>query len=101
MFIPSSSKREAHSFARLSGIPNSIDEKIDIPVTTIFPGENIDGHFGADIKMFREFVNCIINDTEPPVDVNLGIRMSLPGIIAHESAQNGGIPLKVPEYEEL
>lgn len=90
---------EAHSFARLSEIPGSINEKIEIPVTLKFPGEAAGGHGGADKKMMLAFIDCIINDTEPPVDVDMGIRMSLPGIYAHESAVNGGTAIEIPDIE--
>ena len=53
------------------------------------------GHGGVDAKMMREFIKCIIDDTEPPIDVDMGIRISLPGIIAAESAKRGGEVLTV------
>ena len=46
-----------------------------------------------------DFVKCIIEDTKPTIDVDLGIRMSLPGIYAHESAVNGGMAIEIPEVE--
>lgn len=87
----------AHSLARFEEIPGSFEEKIDIPVTTKFPGEADSGHGGADGKMMRAFVDCIINDKKPPIDVDMGIRISLPGILAHESAANGGMAIEIPE----
>ncbi len=89
---------EAHTFARLSEVPGSIDEKIDIPVTLKFPGEKEGGHNGTDSKMINEFSNCIINDTKPPFDVDFAIDISLPGILAHESAQKGNICIKVLNF---
>ena len=88
---------KAHSFARLSDIPGTINEQLEIPVALKFPGEEDSGHGGADSKMMRDFIRCIIEDTKPPIDVDLGIRMSLPGIIAHESALQGGALLEIPE----
>lgn len=88
---------EAHSFARFSDIPGSMDEKVEIPVTLSFPGEQNGGHGGADRKMMMDFIKCIIEDTNPPIDVDMGIRMSLPGIFANESCQKGGIPVEIPE----
>ena len=85
----------AHSFAHLSDIPNSYANKIEIPVKL----GNGEGHGGADPKMMRAFIKCIIDDTKPPVDVDLGIRMSIPGIIAHESAVQGGVPLEIPQID--
>jgi predicted dehydrogenase len=87
----------AHTFARFMDVPGSLDEKIDIPVTLRFPGENDGQHGGADLKMMRAFIKCIIEDTEPPIDVDLGIRMTVPGIIAAESAERGGELLEIPE----
>lgn len=87
----------AHSFARFMDIPGSLDEKVDIPVTLRFPGENEGLHGGADLKMMRAFIKCILEDTEPPIDVDLGIRMTVPGIIAAESAARGGELMEIPE----
>ncbi len=87
---------DAHSFARLSDVPGSMDGKIDIPVTLKFPGESAStGHGGADKKMMMAFINCILEDTAPPIDVDMGIRMSLAGIYAHESAVNGSVPVEI------
>ena len=88
---------DAHSFARFMDIPGSIDEKIEIPVTLNFPNEASGGHGGADLKMMRAFIKCIIDDTLPPIDVDLGIRMTLPGIIAAESAKKDGQLIKIPQ----
>lgn len=88
---------EAHSFARFSDIPGTISQKVDIPVTLRFPGENAGTHGGADRKMMRDFIKCIINDEEPPIDVDMGINITLPGIIAAESAARGGELMEIPE----
>ena len=78
-------------------VPGSRDEKIDIPVTLSVPNEASGGHGGADLKMMQAFIKCIIEDTKPPVDIDLGIRMTIPGIIAAESAKNGGQLMEIPE----
>ena len=46
-----------------------------------------------------DFIRCILEDTVPPIDVDLGIRMTLPGIFAHESAVNHGAPMEIPDIE--
>lgn len=88
---------DAHSFARFADIPGTLDDKVDIPVTLKFPNEDEGGHGGADKKMLLDFARCIIEDTPSPIDVDMGIRMTLPGIIAHESALQGGVPLEIPQ----
>lgn len=86
----------SHSFAKLSDIPNSIKTPIEIPVGLSNTGAT-DGHGGADTLMLRDFIRCIVEDTKPPIDVDMGIRISLPGIIANESAKQGGVLLPIPE----
>lgn len=92
---------KAHCFARLHDIPGTMDEKIEIPVSTQFAGETGGGHGGADGKMMRAFIDCVINDTKPPIDINLAINMSLPGILADESGQKNGVPIEIPDASEL
>ena len=88
---------EAHSFAKLSEIPGTMDQKMDIPVTLAFSGEQNGSHGGADRKMMKAFIKCIIEDTKPPIDVDMGIRMTIPGILAHESAINNGAVVDIPD----
>lgn len=88
---------DAHSFARFSDIPGAYHEKVEIPVTLQFPGEYAGGHGGADRKMMLDFIQCIIDDTEPPINVDMGIQMTLPGLYAHQSAVQGGMPMEIPE----
>ena len=89
---------EAHSFAKLYEIPGSVERAIEIPVTYSHSNET-EGHGGADAIMMRDFIKCIIEDTDPPIDVDMGIKISLPGIIASESAKLGGQLLEIPEIK--
>ena len=90
---------EAHSFAIFSDTPGTREKKLEIPVTMVFPGEEIvrNGHGRADIEMMAAFVDCIINDKPSPIDVDMGIRMALPGIYAHMSTLQGGMPVEIPD----
>ena len=86
----------AHSYAKLSEIPGTFEKAFEIPVTYSYNNET-DGHGGADAIMMRDFIKCIVEDTEPPINVDMGIKISLPGIIANESAKRGGELLEIPE----
>ncbi|MBQ9774158.1 MAG: Gfo/Idh/MocA family oxidoreductase [Clostridia bacterium] len=90
---------DAHSFARFSDVSGSIHEKVEIPVALQLPGESSRGHGGADGKMMKAFIKCILEDTTPPLDVDFAIRISLPGIIASESALEGGTLKEIPVIE--
>ena len=90
----------AHTFASFSDIPGSFAKKVELPwLMSSNAAENAAGHGGADPKMLRAFIQCIIDDTEPPIDVDAGIAMSIPGIIACESAKQGGALMEIPVIE--
>ena len=76
----------------------SANSKIDIPVTTAYEGEDNSGHGGADGKMVKDFISCIAENRKPDLDVDFAIQMSIPGIIAHESAVQGGVPMEIPQF---
>ena len=89
----------AHSLATLHSVPDSFYKKIDIPVTTVYEGEDASaGHGGADKKMLADFISCVAEGRKPILDVDFGINMSLPGILAHESAVKGGMPIEIPQF---
>jgi len=47
--------------------------------------------------MMEAFVDCIINDTKPPLDIEFGINISLPGVYADLSANESGKMYKMPD----
>jgi hypothetical protein len=56
------------------------------------------GHGGSHGRLTDEFIRAIIEDREPVVDIIAALNMTVPGIIAHESAMKGGEWLKIPQY---
>ena len=88
------------SYADLRSVPNN-EEELYLPIFTGYPDVEGYGHGGSDTKMMGEFVDCIVNDKKPTFDVEFGIHISLPGVLARESGEKGGIPLKMPTFEEL
>ena len=88
----------AHSFATLHSVPDSYGKPIEIPVSTVYDGEDTSGgHGGADKKMFADFISCVTEGRTPTLDVDFAINMSLPGVLAHESAIRGGTPMEIPQ----
>lgn len=55
------------------------------------------GHGSAEYLMATAFVRSILEDTRPPVDIVQALNMTVPGIIAHLSAERGGESLPVPD----
>ena len=76
---------------------DTVEEKIEIPVALTLGNKVQQGHGGADKKMMMAFVNSILNDTPVPIDADMGIAMTIPGIIAHQSAQQNGAVLEIPQ----
>lgn len=92
---------QKHTFARLEEFDGTVSGKLEIPVTMAFAGQSAgsEGHGGADTAMMRAFIKCIIDGTEPPINVDLAIRMAIPGLLAHKSAEMGGAPIEIPDID--
>lgn len=56
------------------------------------------GHGGSHGHLTHEFISAILEDRQPLVDVQEALAMTVPGIVAHQSALKGGERLKVPEF---
>jgi predicted dehydrogenase len=49
------------------------------------------GHGGSSVLLCLEFIEAVIEDREPAVDIYESIAMTAPGIVAHQSALQGGV----------
>lgn len=56
------------------------------------------GHGGSHGRLMQEFIFSIIEDRKPLVDIASALNMTIPGIIAHQSAMKNGDWLKIPQY---
>lgn len=65
---------------------------------SIPPGVPAGGHGGSHGRLMNEFIASIIQDRKPLVDIVTALNMTIPGIVAHESAMRGGEWLKIPQY---
>lgn len=63
------------------------------------PGVPPGGHGGSHGRLMDEFIRSIIEDRKPLVDIIAALNMTVPGIIAHQSALKGGEWLKIPQYK--
>ena len=63
------------------------------------PGVPAGGHGGSHGYLMNEFVTAILQDRKPLVDVTMALNLTVPGIIAHQSALKGGELLKIPQYK--
>jgi predicted dehydrogenase len=56
------------------------------------------GHEGSHQFLVDDFVVAVNNGTLPPVNAWVAARFTMPGIIAHQSALQGGVRLPVPDF---
>lgn len=54
------------------------------------------GHWGADTWPVREFLDSVVNDGPPPIDVYAALDMTLPGLVSESSFYQGGAWMAVP-----
>ncbi len=56
------------------------------------------GHEGSHTFLTHEFIDALTHDRRPSVDVHEALAYTAPGIVAHQSALQGGALLKIPSY---
>ena len=57
------------------------------------------GHGGSHGFLAHELVTAILEDREPMVNVYEALAMTVPGIVAHQSALKDGETLKIPQFD--
>ena len=57
------------------------------------------GHGNSHTFLTHEFIAAIVEDREPAIDIYESLAMTVPGIIAHQSALKGGEQLPVPGFD--
>ena len=62
------------------------------------PGVAAGGHGGSHGYLTSEFVEAILLNREPLVDVAQSLNMTVSGIVAHQSALKDGELMKIPQY---
>lgn len=72
----------------------------DITRPLLPPGVSEGGHGGSHGHLSNEFITAILEDREPSVNVYEALAMTVPGIIAHQSALKDGETLKIPQFDQ-
>ena len=78
------------------GVANDLPDLSRPPLP---PGVPAGGHGGSHGPLANEFVTAILQDRQPLVSVYEALAMTVPGIVAHQSALKDGETLKVPQYD--
>lgn len=70
----------------------------DISRPALPTGMAAGGHGGSHGPLANEFITSILEDRQPAVNVYEALAMTVPGIIAHQSALKDGEALKIPQF---
>jgi predicted dehydrogenase len=70
----------------------------DISRPALPPGMPAGGHGGSHGPLANEFITSILEDRQPLVNIHEALAMTVPGIIAHQSALKDGERLKIPQF---
>lgn len=62
------------------------------------PGVAPGGHGGAHGYLMNEFVCAVLQERKPLVDIAMALNLTVPGIVAHQSALKDGELLKIPQF---
>ena len=62
------------------------------------PDVSAGGHGGSHGYLMSDFVDAILRDRKPVVDVAQALNMTVAGIVAHQSALRDGELMKIPQY---
>ncbi len=58
------------------------------------------GHGGSHTFLCHEFIDALVNERAPAIDIYEALAYTVPGIIAHESSLRDGERMKIPQYDE-
>ena len=64
------------------------------------PGLEPGGHGGSAGPLVNEFLMALLENREPAVDIYESLAMTVPGIVAHQSALKNGEMLEIPSFDK-
>ena len=76
-----------------------IVSKLNVKKPQLPPGVAPGGHGGSHGYLGDDFVEAILLNRRPRVDIVMALNMTIPGIIAHQSALKDGELLKIPQFK--
>ncbi|MDD8015622.1 MAG: Gfo/Idh/MocA family oxidoreductase [Acidobacteriota bacterium] len=63
------------------------------------PLRHASGHDGSHTFLTHEFIDALVHERKPAIDIREALAFTVPGIVAHASALGGGRPLKIPSFD--
>jgi len=63
------------------------------------PLRHASGHGGSLTFLTHEFIDALAHGRRPAIDIHESLAMTVPGIVAHQSALKGGAQLEIPSFD--
>ncbi len=63
------------------------------------PMRHASGHGGSAVFISAEFINALLEEREPEIDIYESLAMTVPGIVGHQSALKNGEQMTVPSFD--
>ena len=82
-------------YGKYEGLEQNLPELKRPPLP---PGVAPGGHGGSHGYLMDEFVSAVLQNRKPLVDVAMALNLTVPGIVAHQSALKEGELLKIPQF---
>lgn len=92
--IPVAEGERGRVYGQKSGTGEINVERPPLP-----PNVDAGGHGGSHGYLMSEFVDAILRERKPLVDVAKALNMTVAGIVAHQSALKDGELLKIPQFK--
>ncbi|MHB8994603.1 MAG: Gfo/Idh/MocA family protein [Armatimonadota bacterium] len=84
-------------------VEGEMETSQDIEVNTVDPNlpeeARAGGHGTAEYALVQDFLAALESGKKPPLDEIRGMDLTLPGLVAHQSAQEGGRWMDVPSFQ--
>jgi predicted dehydrogenase len=88
-------RTEDHPASETVQVPDYFTDSPMLPE----PMRHTSGHGGSAVFLSAEFINALLEAREPAIDVYESLAMTVPGIVAHQSALRDGEQLEVPQFD--
>jgi len=91
--LPSAGGEKGRIYGQKNGKGQANTSRPPLP-----PGVQAGGHGGSHGYLMSEFVDAVLRDRKPLVNVAQALNMTVAGIVSHQSALKDGELLKIPQY---
>ncbi|MDO4629733.1 MAG: Gfo/Idh/MocA family oxidoreductase [Planctomycetia bacterium] len=81
------------------GLGSERSKNLNLLKPALPPGVEPGGHGGSHGYLGHDFVDSILRNRKPLVDVKMALDLTVAGIVAHQSAMKDGELMKIPQFE--